>query len=125
VSDPIQVLRELNDAANELDSRSQELWRVQLELTKVQTEYDEEIGAFVERLWKEFEKTGKRIPSEDIRTRLAHREMDPELLGRYIGLQAQRKRLEARIDHLRTVVGGKRSVLSAQKVELEAARAPF
>lgn len=114
MSDVITVLRELDAAATELDDQSTKLWALGVELDPVQIEYDEFLGAYVEGLWQQTVENGTRFPSEDVRTRLAHRAMPPELLGRFTALHAQRKRIEKRIEHLRMVVAAKRSILSAQ-----------
>ena len=55
-----------------------------------------------------------------MRLKLAHKAMDPGVLGRYIGLLNSRKRLEKRIGALKSAVDAQRSILSALKSELEA-----
>ena len=113
--DPVATLEELNGLANELDELSKNLAEVERRLVPVQSEYEDSFGAFEEGLWQQHVELGAKFPAEALRQRLFHRSMDPEKLGRYVGLMAQRKRMQQRESSLKASIGAKRSILSALK----------
>ena len=117
--DPITVLHSLDAHARELDEISKILATVELELTPVTRQYEAFMADYDQGLWEQHV-DGAKLPSEALRARMAHRAMNPELLGHYLGLVSTRKRLEKRISSLKAIVDAKRSILSALKTELEA-----
>ena len=121
LTDPTTVLGDLDLHAHELDDLSKDLAGVERKLVSVNDEYEAFMGAFEEGLW-ERHLEGEKFPPEALRTRMGHRAMDPELLGRYVALTSSRKRMEKRIGTLKAVVDAKRSILSALRAELEAMR---
>jgi hypothetical protein len=118
--DPITVIRQLDDAAIELDELSKGLAICMMELEPVEARYEEFMGAFEEGLWQRHVQDGEKFPPEALRTRMGHRAMPPDLLGSYSALRARRKRLEQRIQTLRAATEARRSVISALKAEIEA-----
>lgn len=116
-----ECMQTLDSLARELDTRSKELAQTERDLEPVENEYRTFVDDFEVGLWtrSQDEETFK-LPSEALRLKLAHREMKPDLLGKYVGLMKRRKRLEQRIRDLRAVVDAQRSILSALKVEQEA-----
>lgn len=124
MSDAIEARGRLRDLADELDTRSRQLGDVERELEPVERKYQGFVDDFEVGLWTKYEDSeGKtKLPPEPMRLKLAHKAMDPELLGRYVGLVNARKRLEKRIGALGKTVEAQRSILSALKAELEATR---
>lgn len=118
---PIDALERLDAFSLELDSLSKELEQVERALEPVDREYEAFMGAYEEGLWFAHTDTGQKFPPEALRTRMGHRAMPPDLLGRYTGLQARRKRLEKRIRSVTAGVGAARSIVSALKEEQAAA----
>lgn len=112
------AIERLEGYAQELDKRSNELTGTQRELDEVEPKYRDFIEAYEVTLYEKAE--GSRLPSEKLRLALAHRAMPRELLERYRVLVAKRARLQKRISDLRASVDAQRSVLSAEKVTLEA-----
>jgi len=115
MTEPALILAELEAHAQELDDLSSKLAEVERRLVPVETEYEEYVSGFEEGLWHRHTREGEKFPPEALRTRLAHREMDPSLLGKHVALQAQRRRMKDRISSLKAVVDAKRSILSALK----------
>jgi len=117
---PIDILDELYEHAAEIDSLSKRQANVERQLEPVELEYERFVTAFEQGLWvKHLE--GEKFPPEKLRMRLAHQQMPPPLLGSYTSLHAERKRIEKRISALKMTVEAKRSILSALKLEAEAA----
>ena len=81
------------------------------------------MDTYITGLWAKHIEDGAKLPSEEIRLRLARKDMPPKLLGEYTDLKAQRKRLENRIRDIKTQVEAQRSILSALKTEAEASGA--
>ena len=123
MTDPGSVMVKLDTLATELDQRSKELADTERLLEPVEAEYEEKVGDWEAALWEESQLTETKWPPEKLRQRMAHRALDPKLLGSVFALIAKRKRLEKRIASLKVQVDAQRSILSALKVEMEASRA--
>lgn len=122
MSDVAECIAKLRECADELDGLSRDLHTTEINFETVEREYRTFVDDFEVGLWKQHQDEGKKLPSEALRVKLAEREMDPALLGRYVGLVMARKRAEKRIQALRATVDAQRSILSALKVEAEALR---
>lgn len=120
--DPLDVLSDLDAHAQELDRLSKRLATVERELEPVEREHETFRTAYEAGLWERHVEHGDKFPAEGLRLRLAQRDMRPDLLGRYVELHGERRRLVQRIGTLKAIVDAKRSVLSALKTELEATR---
>lgn len=114
MTEPLQVLHQLNDHAEELNGLSLKLAELERNLAPVEMEYEEFIAAYEEGLWDQHVH-GAKLPPALLRERMARRAMSPDLLGRYMGLVNSRKRMEQRIASLKKTIEAKRSILSAQK----------
>lgn len=110
------AIRKLEDYAQELDTRSGELAETQRVLDTLAPKYTDFIEVYEATLYDK----GDKLPSEKIRLALAHRAMPRELLEGYRVQVAKRDRLKRRISDLKASVEAQRSVLSAEKVAIEA-----
>lgn len=117
-----ECVGKLKDQADELDGLSRALHETERRLEPVERQYRTFVDDFEVGLWKQHQDEGKKLPSEALRVKLAEQAMDPALLGQYVGLVMARKRAEKRIKDLRSAVDAQRSILSALKTEMEAAR---
>jgi hypothetical protein len=124
VTTPLEAMDKLSMLADELDQRSRELADTERRLEPVEISYQAAVDEFEVGLWTQYEDSEfkTKLPSEAMRLKLAHKQMDPALLGRYVGLVNSRKRLEKRIGALKAAVDAQRSILSALKYEMEATR---
>lgn len=120
MSDVIEAKVKLRDIALELDKRSRELGDTNRALNPVQEAYDEFIRDHKAGLFQEAQEAGGRMPSVDMQEVLALREMPKEFRGKHFELGAKRDRLKQRISDLKSEADAWRSVLSAEKAELEA-----
>lgn len=116
------VMDRLDELARELDARSKELAETERDLEVIEARYEETMGDWEAALWEESQMSDTKWPPEKLRVRMAHRAMDPQLLGAYNSGVAKRKRLEKRVAALKVQTDAQRSILSALKVELEATR---
>jgi hypothetical protein len=118
---PVEARTKLNLLAVELGQLAGNLADVERALEPVENEYTKWIDDFETGLWyAHIGDTGAKLPSAEMRQKLARKAMDPELLGRYVGLTNSRKRLTDRIRSLKAEIEAQRSILSALKVEMEA-----
>lgn len=122
MTDPGSVMVKLDGYALELDDRSKELAETSRELDDVEQAYEAFVDDYETGLWDAHVKDEAKLPSESMRLKLAHRAMDPDLLGRYSRLVRKRKRLQERISALKADVSAQQSILSALKTEAEAGR---
>lgn len=123
MTDAMSIRNKLSEQADKLDDLSKSLGEVEIAFESAEEEYrkfvdDFEIGLY----YRSESEDDYKLPSEAMRLKLAHQAMDPEKLGRYMGLSAQRKRYERRIRDLKASVDAHRSILSALKAEMEASR---
>lgn len=122
MSTPAEAMDELQQLSNALGSLASTLAQVNQELEPVEEQYEKFLDDFETGLWFKHETEGAKLPSADMRIRLAHKAMAPELLGQYHGLTNKRDRLRKAISDKKALVDAWRSMLSALKVEMEASR---
>lgn len=116
------VMVRLDDLSTELNDRSNELADTERQLEPVEARYEDEVGDWESGLWDECLTSDTKWPPERLRQRLAHKQIDQDLLGLHRTLTARRKRLEKRIASIKTQVDAQRSILSALKEEMSATR---
>jgi hypothetical protein len=112
----------LDKQARELDRLSKDLAGVERELEPIRREVEKHHSDFEIGLWHKHVSGGEKFPPEKLRERLSVAALDPALYGRFAALSASRKRMEQRIRDLKAAVDAQRSILSALKLEAEAAR---
>jgi hypothetical protein len=120
---PGECRDKLDAYSSELDQLSRNLANVERQMLPVEEEFtkfvdDYELGLYA----RSIEDDTFKLPAEKLRHKLAVRAMDPDLYGRHTALDASRKRIIARIGHLKTLVDAQRSILSALKAEMDGAR---
>ena len=121
MTDPGQVMATLDSYAREMDDLSRKLADVERRFEPVEARYEAFLDAHSVGLW-EAHQDGQKLPGEDLRLRLARRDMPADLLGEYSSLLHSRKRLERRISALAKAISAQQSILSALKMEMEAVR---
>jgi hypothetical protein len=121
VIDPLQVLKDLDGYANELDGLSKSLQQAQEMFVPVKAAYEDAMAEHEVRLWEEAKRAGEKMPREKLTERLGHRSLPIELWAEYVALTAKQDLLMRRVASLKSVIDGKRSVLSALREEMAAA----
>lgn len=111
-----EAIRKLEDAAGAIAQRAKALGDTQRALEPIEIAYHDFLEAHELSLYDE----GGKLPSAKLRLALAHRAMSAELLGHYRTLVAKRERLKKEISDLRAAAEAQRSVLSAEKITMEA-----
>lgn len=120
MNDPIEGKDKVRGLAKDLDSLSRTLGSINRELRPLESEYGDFIRDYEAGLFEECEREDKRLPGKEIRLTLALRAMPAEFRGRYHRLVSERDSLKQQIANLKVEVDAWRSVLSANKAELEA-----
>lgn len=122
-ADPMAVRAELDRYVRELDELSKGLAGVSRNLEPVEKEYNEFVDNFELGLYdRSLREDDFKLPSAAMRLKLAHRDMPPELYGRYVALTSKRDRLRKRISDMKAQADSQRSILSALKAEMECSR---
>lgn len=120
VSDVIEARQALSRIVCDLSKCSLDLADVSRKLAATEAEYRSFVDDFeLGLLSRSEDEEGYRLPSASLRLKMAHKAMDPALLGRYMGLSESRDRLKQRISDLKHEADSQRSILSALKVEAE------
>lgn len=120
MSDPVEAKGKLRDLASDLDRLSKQLGRVSRELRPVQVEYDNFIRDHEAGLYAACESGGQKLPGKEMRLTLALSEMPASFRGKHQNLVMERDSLKQQLSNLKAEVDAWRSVLSADKVEMEA-----
>ncbi len=118
--DPMQVMADLNAYSDELDQLSRKLEGVEERYALAKDAYDDFMAGYEIGLWTQSQEDGTKMPREKLTERLGHKAMPPIVLGEYTRMSAERDRLMRRERTLKSVIDGKRSVLSALKEEMQA-----
>jgi chromosome segregation ATPase len=116
------VRNKLTDIANELETLSAGLHQLEQKSEAALAEYEEAIADFEAGMFDRYDKDEGKWPGEKTRTRLARREMDPDLKRNVDRIHAARRRAERRISDLKAEADSWRSILSALKEEMAATR---
>lgn len=112
----ITAVQELNRLAGMLGTLGEKLVEVERDIEATEREYRAVIEAYEVGLYEQVQDgTLSRLPSADMRVKLARKAMDPELLGRYEGLALARRRLQDRISNIKAQASSQRSIVSAMK----------
>jgi hypothetical protein len=114
----------LMTCADELDTKSKELLRIENELQDAEPRYEEAIETFIADLWDECIRDEKKFPPQDVRNAMAAKAMDPALRLNYRTLIRRRAKAKSRLSDLREIVAAQRSIVSAAKTEMEASEGP-
>lgn len=117
-----EAMQRLDDLSSDLGKLAHTLADVNRALEPVEQEYEQFLDDFETGLWFKHETQDAKLPPKDMRIRLAHKAMKPELLGQYRGLTNKRDRLRKAISDKKADVDAWRSMLSALKTEMEATR---
>lgn len=120
MSDPVECKDKLRQLAERLDVLSRTLGGINNELRPVEEQYHDFIRAHESGLWDACERNGTRLPGKEMRLTLALNEMPTTVRGKYRELTSKRDSLKQQIGNLKVEVDSWRSLLSAEKAELEA-----
>lgn len=120
MSDPVECKDKLRKLADRLDVLSRTLGAINNELRPIEEQYDDFIRDYELGLYDRCEEEGKKLPAADMRLQLALREMPVSFRGKYRELVSKRESLKQQIGNLKVEVDSWRSLLSAEKAELEA-----
>lgn len=125
-ANPQDVIAALDAAALELDGLSRALGHVEAQLGPLQAWHASVVEATACDLWDRYTAgTISRLPGEDVRVALAHRtiretEEGATRLSSLGELEANRRRLMARVSDVRTAVMAQQSILAALREEMRA-----
>ena len=109
--------------SQELDDLSKSLLTTEKELAQLEVDLTGHVEDFQVSLWEDH-MDGEKLPPAEIRLALAHKAFDRDRLNRLRSLKAGRNRAKARLSDLREVVAAHRSIVSAEKTEVEASSGP-
>jgi hypothetical protein len=120
VTDIATAARVLIDSADELNTVSLKLVRIEEELAPLEADLVEHIENFMVGLWTDHIDREVKHPPEKTREALAHRAFDRDKYHQILTLRASRGRSKARLSDLREIVAAQRSIVSAAKTEIDA-----
>lgn len=124
MSEIIDASLTLLQKARELDDLSKRLGQTEIELAPLEAALTEWVEDYHAAAWEAHIEKDAKLPSEVIRVSLAHKAFDREKYRQILTLRSQRTRRKQRISDLREIVDAQRSIVSALKLEAEAASGP-
>lgn len=119
MSDAQTAMESLDKRVAELDAMSKIAARIEQDFEPVEREYQDFIDAFEVGCWDRHVKDGEKLPSAELREKLARRELPTALLGKYGELSSKRRRIEKRIAGVKAAISAQQSILSAYRAEVE------
>ena len=119
---PATVMNELNALASESGDLAGKLHKLQRAFEPIEEEHDNFVSDFVTGLWAQHCDGKAKWPGEEVRLMLARQAMPPDLYGRYTAHKKSIDRIRTRMRSLRLEADARRSILSALKEEMQAAR---
>ncbi len=122
MADAGAVMNRLDGLAQRLDACSKAGAEAEDALDDLAERYERFVDKYETGLWDTHVNDEAKLPSEAMRLKLAHRAMDPELLGAYMKALRRRKKAEKRVSNLKAAVSAQQSLLSALKEEMVATR---
>jgi hypothetical protein len=133
MADPVEVRATLDRYAEELDKASQELGQVERilggyiaedgsKVEGIEAKYNSWVDNFEVGLWTAHADDGAKLPSADMRQRMARKQMPAELLGQYERLLTLRAKHTKRIREIKALLSAQQTLMGALKAELEASR---
>lgn len=120
MSETIEAMTKVQNLAIDLDRLSRQLGRVNRELRPIKREYDNFIRDHEAGLYAASVEDGYKLPGKEMRLTLALSEMPASFRGKHHELVSERESLKQQISNIKVEVEAWRSVLSANKVEMEA-----
>lgn len=118
---PGAVIKEINADAASLDTASKTLYKAITEKAQAEDAYKRALNVELIKIFNDFKKRGERMPAEDIRTALAHEEIDDQTYTDYIVAVAEVDAMTARARAITSAMSGRQSLLAALRDELRAA----
>jgi|ERR1700680_1893357 len=120
MSDVLEAKAELRRVSEGIRKRSMELGDVNRALGPVQKAYRDYMRDFKLDLYRARDGQGQRMPSKETQEELALEQMPKDFRDKYFELMAKREGVKERLSDLKHEADSWRSILSAEKVEMEA-----
>lgn len=124
MSEPAQIMSELDVLTAELGQATTDLYNKQEEFDKLAELYDDTFNDCLTTLLDEYESDEKRrLPGEDVRNALVTKTMrkeEPLLFGQYRRMKKELDREERRTKRLEKQINARQSQLSWLKTEAQA-----
>lgn len=122
VADPITARDRLDTYRAELDHLSRHLTTLTRDFEPIQLAVRKHCDTHELGLYqRSIDEDAFKLPAEKLREKLAMRDLDAALYGAFVAHEAAIERTKRRIGDLKVLVEAQRSVLSALKMEMEAA----
>lgn len=115
---PAEVLSEIGAVKEALRKKVREFSDASDALVDLEVRYEKERARIAVRLFNEAKEKGERIPAEDIRTAIAHSEIEDGLWSSYLKKKAE-------VEGIKKTIGVMQSVLSAAQSELQFMRLEY
>ena len=123
MSDPIQVLTDLEGLSTDLGSLSNAIYQSRERFAQIEADYDDAYADALEQVVDLYARSDKRLPGEDVRNAMVKkqlREEQSQLLTNYRALKAKIDRDERKARRLENQIDALRSVLSFLNTEARA-----
>ena len=117
---PGAVINAIDEDAKALDTASKELYKAITNKAEKEQAYDQAFQTQLITIFNDCKTRGERMPAEDVRKALAHKEIPHKVYADYIIAVAQVEAMTARTRAITAAMNGRQSLLAALRDELRA-----
>ena len=118
---PGAVIAQIDADAQALDTASKSLYRAIKNKAEAEQEYEKELRTQLITIFNDAKANGERMPAEDLRKALAHKQIPHKVYADYIVAVAEVEAMTARTRAITAAMNGRQSLLAALRDELRAA----
>jgi hypothetical protein len=118
---PVALIEQINRDARRLDSGGRRLASAIKELSELETDYRKHVEEARIRIYHDSKESGERMPAEDIRDALAHRQIPSDVYAKFLTARAEVDALKAWTRTVEHAVSARQSLLAALREELRTA----
>ena len=121
LSSPHELMAQIEADARSLDSGGRQLAKSIQKLSGLEQKYQAAVQSALIEMYHVAKEGGERLPAEDVRQALAHRQVPKEIYGSYLAGKAEVDALRAWCRTMESALSARQSLLSALRAELTTA----
>lgn len=121
LSSPYELMSAIEADARGLDAGGRQLAKAIKQLGDLERDYEKAVQDALITLYHDAKERGDRLPAEDIRKALSHRQVPAPVYGAFLAKKAEVDALKAWTRTVESSLSARQSLLNALKAELRAA----
>jgi hypothetical protein len=120
LASPYELMAQIQRDARDLDQGGRQLARSIRELGAVEHKYKAALESQLITIFHEYKEKGERMPAEDIRNALAHKQVNPAIYAAYLTKTAEVEALRSWTRTTASALSARQSLLACLRAEIQA-----